>query len=194
MRVRHPERYHSYKDINKLSPIGNVFGIAIVVFIAISLIGGFAYYKFNERETTTHAQLVEMRHLTNSVANLDTETEAIDYVKNSAKLDSHYQIGTPIVLSHSLSSYNKELTGYNYPLVDYFKINNYNYYLRLIYTSNTQEKFQTMLLNKKEYSTYQQFDNLQMQLAKSIKQHNQYNKDIANKLETFKKQHPELHN
>ena len=51
-----------------------------------------------------------------------------------------------------------------------------------------------MLLNEKEYTTYQQFDNLQMQLAKSIKQHNQYNKDIANKLETFKKQHLELHN
>ena len=193
MRIKHPERYHSYSDINKLSRTGNIIWLLILVVIVVSLIGGFAYHELQERERANQIALNNMQHLTNSVANLDTETDAIDYLKNSAQPIARYQIGSPIALKQSLPSYSKELTGYNYPLVDYFQINNSNYYLRLIYTSNTKEKFQTMLLKQKEYQLYSQFDNLQEKFAKTIKPNN-YDRNALAELKQFKSQHSELHN
>lgn len=193
MRIKHPERYHSYSDINKLSRTGNIIWLLILVVIVVGLTGGFAYHELQERERANQIELNNMQHLTNSVANLDTETDAIDYLKNSAQPVARYQIGSPTVLKQSLPSYSKELTGYNYPLVDYFQINNSNYYLRLIYTSNTKEKFQTMLLEQKEYQLYSQFDNLQEKLAKTIKPNN-YDRNALTELRQFKKQHSELHN
>ena len=193
MRIKHPERYHSYSDINKLSRTGNIIWLLILVVIAVGLTGGFAYHELQEHEQANQITLNNMQHLTNSVASLDTETDAINYLKNSAQPIARYQIGSPAVLKQSLPAYNKELTGYNYPLVDYFQINNSNYYLRLIYTSNTKEKFQTMLLEQKEYQLYSQFDNLQEKFARTIKPNN-YNHNALTELKQFKKQHSELHN
>lgn len=193
MRIKHPERYHSYSDINKLSRTGSIIWVLVLVVIIVGLTGGFAYHKLQEHERANQIALNNMQHLTNSVANLDTETDAIDYLKNSAQPIARYQIGSPIALKQSLPSYSKELTGYNYPLVDYFQINNSNYYLRLIYTSNTKEKFQTMLLKQKEYQLYSQFDNLQEKFAKTIKPNN-YDRNSLTELKQFKSQHSELHN
>lgn len=193
MRIKHPERYHSYSDINKLSRTGNIIWLLILVVIVVGLTGDFAYHELQERNQANQIALNNMQHLTNSVANLDTETDAIDYLKNSAQPIARYQIGSPIILKQSLPSYSKELTGYNYPLVDYFQINNSSYYLRLIYTSNTKEKFQTMLLKQKEYQLYRQFDSLQEKFAKTIKPNN-YNRNALTDLKQFKSQHSELHN
>ena len=194
MRIKHPERYKSYRDINHVSPAGRIVWMVVISLILIGIGGGVIYQQVQNHQRSEQVQLNSLKQLTKNVANLDTEVDAIDYLKYTATPIERLKIGTPVELTRSISTYNKELTGYNYPIVDYFKIKQSKYYLRLIFTSNTNEKFQTMLLNEQQYRLYQQFDQLQYQFAQSIKTSHEYDANKLTKLQHFKQQHPELHN
>lgn len=194
MRIKHPENYQSYEDLNKLSLRSRIVMIIFIVLLLTGIIGGIAYYKIQQVQTVSREQITAMNHLANSVADLDTEPETIDYLKNSTDSIERIKIGTPVVLKHSFENYNKNMSGYNYPIVDYFRISNTNYYIRTIFTSDTQEKYQTMLLNKNNYLAYHQLDQLQADFAKSIKGQNSYNQDKLSQLIAFKAKHHDLHN
>lgn len=194
MRIKHPENYQSYEDLNKLSLRSRIVMIIFIVLLLTGIIGGIAYYKIQQVQTVSREQITAMNHLANSVADLDTEPETIDYLKNSTDSIERIKIGTPVVLKHSFKNYNKNMSGYNYPIVDYFKISNTNYYIRTVFTSDTQEKYQTILLNKNNYLAYHQLDQLQADFAKSIKGQNSYNQDKLSQLIAFKAKHHDLHN
>lgn len=194
MRIKHPEHYQSYRDVNHISPISRVIWIIVIALLIIGISGGFVYQQIQKHQATEQIQIDALQRLTKNVANLDTEPEAINYLKYTAEPIVRLKIGSPIKLAKSNNDYSQNLTGYNYPIVDYFKIRQSNYYLRLIFTSNTKEKFQTMLLNEKQYNLYQQFDQLQSNFAKSIKTAHEYDGTILVNLHKFKQQHPNLHN